>query len=65
VSSPRITYIRRGVGARETELSALSAVYKFMLFGSQARRGDPYDLTNGSTAEVTKNGPRKTEQEKT
>lgn len=30
-----------------------------------AKKGDPHDLTNGSTAEVTKNGPRKTEREKT
>jgi hypothetical protein len=30
-----------------------------------AKKGAPHDLTNSSTAEMAKNGPRKTEQEKT
>jgi hypothetical protein len=31
----------------------------------QARRGDPHDLTNELTMDVTKNGPQTTEREKT
>jgi hypothetical protein len=34
-------------------------------FDSQAKRGDPHDLTNGSTAEMAKNEPWKTERQKT
>jgi hypothetical protein len=63
--SSGITYRPREEVTPEGELSVLSAVYRYVLFDSHARKGDPHDLTNGSTAEMTKNGPRKTEREKT
>jgi len=65
MSSPRVVYTSRPNTTLLGELNVLAAVYKFVLFDSQARRGDPYDLTNGSTEEMTKHGPRKTEREKT
>jgi hypothetical protein len=64
----KVTYTPRPAATPETELSTLAAVYKFVLFDSQARRGDPHDVTNGSTAEMAKNGPQKpqkTERQKT
>jgi hypothetical protein len=64
-NAAQIAYVPRSDATHEAELSALSAVYRYVLFDSQARRGDPHDLTNSSTAEMAKNGPRKTEQEKT
>jgi hypothetical protein len=63
VSNPRIVYRPREDATPEGELSTLSAVYKFVI--SQARRGEPHDLTNGSTAETMKNEPQKTERQKT
>jgi len=63
VSSTRVVYQSRADATPEAELSTLAAVYRYVLLDSQARRGDPHDLTNDSTAEITKNGPRKTEQE--
>jgi hypothetical protein len=60
-----VTYTPRPAATPETELSTLAAVYKFVLFNSQARRGGSRDLTNGSTAEMAKNGPQKTERQKT
>jgi hypothetical protein len=47
-------YTPRPDATPETELATLAAVYRFVLFNSQARRGDPNDLTNGSTAEMAK-----------
>ena len=63
MSSLRITYATRQDATPEGELNALVAVYRFVLFDSQARRGDPHDLTNCSTEEddekrTTENGKR-------
>jgi hypothetical protein len=65
VSSTRVVYQPRADATPEAELSTLAAVYRYVLFGSQTRRGDPHDLTTSSTAETSKNGPQKTEREKT
>jgi hypothetical protein len=64
-NGPHVVYRPREDASAEGELNALVAAYRFVLFDSQARRGDQYDLTNSSTTEMAKNGPRKTEQEKT
>jgi hypothetical protein len=61
----QIIYTPRPDATPQAELSALVAVYRYVLFNSQARKGDPHDLTNGSTIEVTKIGLRKTERQKT
>ena len=37
----------------EAELSVLAAVYKFVLFESQANKGGPYGLTGHPTKECT------------
>jgi hypothetical protein len=63
--SSGIVYRPHPDATAEGELRCLAEIYKFILFDSQAKRGDPHDLTNSSTAEVTKNGSRKTEQENT
>jgi hypothetical protein len=47
------------------QAAALAAVFKFVLFNSQARRGDRDGVTNESNPEMAKNCPRKTEQENT
>jgi len=65
MSSIRVVYTPSPDTTLCGELNVLAAVYKFVLFDSQARRGDPHDLTNGSTAEMTKNGSQTTESEKT
>jgi hypothetical protein len=65
VDNPRVVYTARHGVTPEEEICALSAVYKYVLFDFQARRGDPHDLTTSSTAQMTKNGPQKTEREKT
>ncbi len=62
---PSIAYTPRPDATPEAELDALAKIYKFALFDSQARRGDPHDLTNDSTPKTVKNRPRKTEQERT
>jgi hypothetical protein len=49
----------------EAEVSTLVAIFKFVLFDSQASKGGPHDLTNNSTKETLTNGPRDTEREKT
>ncbi len=53
MDSPRITYICRPDVTPQAELDALAAVYSFVLFDSQARRGGPHDLTSGSTKKWT------------
>jgi hypothetical protein len=53
MNSPRITYTPRPDATTEAELDALVAVYKFVLFDSQARRGGHHDLTNDSTKKWT------------
>jgi hypothetical protein len=64
MSEPCITYIPRRDASPEVELEVLAAVYRYVLIGSQTRRGGSRDLTNGSTAEMEKNGTRKTERKK-
>lgn len=63
--SSGIVYRPRGDATAEGELRCLAEIYKFVLFDLQARKGDAHDLTNSSTAEMTKNGSQKTEREKT
>ena len=65
MDSPRITYICRPDVTPQAELDALAAVYSFVLFDSQARRGGPHDLTNETTTEhVGKRTTEQTEREK-
>jgi hypothetical protein len=52
-SATQILYTPRPDTTPEVELSVLAAVYKFVLFDSQANEGDPHDLTNRSTKECT------------
>jgi hypothetical protein len=61
----QIIYTPRPDATPQAELSALVAVYRYVLFNSQAKKGDPHELTNDLTAGIAKNGPRKTEQENT
>ena len=63
MSEPHITYTPRRDASPEVELDVLVAVYRYVLIGSQTRRGGSRDLTNSSTAEMDKNGPRTTGQE--
>jgi hypothetical protein len=63
--SSGIVYRPRPDATAEGELRCLAEIYKFILFDSQAKRGDPHDLMNGPTTEMTKNGQRTTEREKT
>jgi hypothetical protein len=65
MSEPRITYTPRREVSPEVELDVLAAVYRYVLIGSQTRRGGSRDLTNSATAEMEKNGPRTTRQENT
>jgi hypothetical protein len=57
--SSGIVYRPRPDATAEGELRCLAEIYKFILFDSQAKRGDPHDLMNGPTTEMTKNGQRK------
>jgi hypothetical protein len=38
----------------EAELDALAAVYRYVLFDSQASKGGPHDLTNNLTEECAR-----------
>jgi len=49
--APNITYTPRPDATPEAELNALCAVYKFVLFDSQASKGGSHDLTNHPTKE--------------
>jgi hypothetical protein len=49
VADVRITYAPRPDATPEVELSVLAAVYKFVLFDSQANEGGPHDLTSDPT----------------
>jgi hypothetical protein len=51
VADVRITYAPRPDATPEPELSVLAAVYKFVLFDSQANEGGPHDLTSDPTKE--------------
>lgn len=46
MASPHITYTPSHEVTAEAELAALVATYKFVLFGSQASKGGPHDLTH-------------------
>jgi hypothetical protein len=46
VSSPQITRAPHPSATPEAELSALAALYRFVLFDSQAKRGGSHDLMN-------------------
>ena len=58
MSEPRITYAPRLDATPEAELTALAAIYKFVLSNSQTKRGGTHDLTNESTKKRT-TGPGK------
>ena len=51
MDSVRVTYAPRPDVTPEAELSALAAVYKFVL--SQTSKGGPHDLTDDMTKECT------------
>ena len=53
MDSPRITYTPRPDATPETEVTTLAAIYKFVLFDSQTRRGGLHDLTDDSTKKQT------------
>jgi hypothetical protein len=60
VNCPEVIYRSHSGATPEAELSALTAIYRYVLFSSQARKGDPHDLmTSDSPAESVKNGPQK------
>jgi hypothetical protein len=63
VISARTVYRPQTDATAHQELEALTAVYRFILFDSEASKGGPHDLTNNGITETVKNGPRKTEQE--
>jgi hypothetical protein len=52
-SKARIMYVPRPDATPESELNTLVAVYKFVLFDSQTRRGGLHDLTDDSTNKQT------------
>jgi hypothetical protein len=49
VDSVRLSYTPHSDATPERELDALAAVYKFVLFDSQANQGGPHVLTNKAT----------------
>jgi hypothetical protein len=53
MSNAHISYAPRPDATPEGELDALAAIYKFVLFDSQARKGGPHDLTKNSIQEFT------------
>jgi hypothetical protein len=59
VDGPHIAYIFRPGTAPDAELSALTAVYKFVLFDSQASKGGPHDLIKNPTEECTTSQDKK------
>jgi hypothetical protein len=59
VICPEIIYRPRSDATPEAELSVLVAIYTYVLFNSQAQRGDPHDLTNNSTQECTTSQDKK------
>ena len=58
MTSPRITYTPRPDATPEAELTALAAIYTFILSNSQVKGGRTRDLTNESTKKRT-TGPGK------
>jgi hypothetical protein len=59
MSSSRITYTPHPGITPEGEVSALAAIYKFVLFGSQTSKGGPDDLTKDSIKECTTSQDKK------
>jgi hypothetical protein len=57
--APRVVYRARDFAMPEVELSALGAVYRFVLFDSQASKGGPDDLTKNVTKECTTSPEKK------
>jgi hypothetical protein len=53
MASPHITYTPSHDVTAEAELAALVAIYKFVLFDSQASKGGPDVLTKNLTQEDT------------
>ena len=53
MTRPHISYTARYEVTAEAELAALVAIYKFVLFDSQASKGGPDVLTKNSTQEDT------------
>ena len=64
-SITHVIYTPRPNTSAEAEVDMLAAIYKFILFDSQAKRGDQHDLTENPTPKTTTNGSRTKEQEKT
>ena len=58
MTNPRITYTPRPDATPEAELTALAAIYTFVLSNAQAMRGGTHDLTNEATKKRT-TGPGK------
>ncbi len=54
MDSVRITYAPRANVTPKTELDVLAAVFRYVLFDSQASKGGPHDLTGTSTKECTR-----------
>ena len=53
MSNTHIVYTSHPAGTPEAELSALAAVYKFILFASQASKGGSHDVaTDGRKQKV-------------
>ena len=53
MTRPHISYTPSYEVTAEAELAALVAIYKFVLFNSQASKGGPDVLTKNSTQEDT------------
>jgi len=66
MASPHITYTPSDEVTTEAELAALVAIYKFVLFDSQASKGGQHDLTHDVATEGQKQKVQdKTRKEKT
>jgi hypothetical protein len=59
MDSARIVYTPHTSTSPEVELDALAAVYKFVLFDSQASKGGAHDLTGNSTKGCTTRSDQK------
>jgi hypothetical protein len=53
MTRPHISFTPSHEVTAEAELAALVAIYKFVLFDSQASKGGPDDLTQNVTKECT------------
>ena len=50
----RIAYVPHPDATPKAELDALAAVFRYVLFNSQATKGGPHDLTDNSAKECTR-----------